>query len=91
MLQSKTADFRKSVGESLTEQNFETVKHHSRAMNQMSGTQRLAQMQVKQMHAADDARWEEAVANPDKNLMHNNPYAQFSVAANGLYRAAYCR
>ncbi|MCA9338575.1 hypothetical protein KC949_03385 [Candidatus Saccharibacteria bacterium] len=86
MLQSKTADFRKSVGESLTEQNFETVKHHSRAMNQMSGTQRLAQMQVKQMHAADDARWEEAVANPDKNLMHNNPYAQFSVAANGLYR-----
>lgn len=86
LMQSKTADFRKSVGESLTERQFEHVKEHSAEMRQMNGTQRLAQMQVKQMHAADEARWEEAVANPDVSLMHNNPYTQFSKAANELYK-----
>lgn len=85
--ETKVYEMRKSTGDSLVEQRFETLKQtRGTDASVISGVNRLEQSRLSHMQAAGNARWEEAVANPE-GLAHTNPYTQFAQAANEAYKS----
>ncbi len=83
---TKATDLRKSAGDAVTERKFEHLKHTTPALQNMAGIKRIEEMRTKQLHAADEARWEEAATGLLSPNDPTQPYARFSKAANEIYK-----
>ncbi|USN96776.1 MAG: APC family permease [Candidatus Nomurabacteria bacterium] len=83
---SSTANLMKESGEAIATREFEHEKAHDRRLQKFSGVKRLEDSRVKQLQAADNARWEEAVTGKVNPNDASQPYAAYSQAAHTVFR-----
>ncbi|MDB5183555.1 MAG: rane protein of unknown function, partial [Candidatus Saccharibacteria bacterium] len=81
----KTSELRQSTNKAVVERIFETQKQLTPELMAMAGTQRLEQAHVKQLQAAEGARWDEAMTGKVAGDA-SHPFGQFSAAANTVMR-----
>lgn len=83
---ASTANLMKDSGEAIANREWEHEKAHDRRLQQFSGSKRLEEARVRQLQAADSARWEEAVTGKVQPDDASHPYAGYSQAAQSVYK-----